>query len=132
MPVVRWHFTDPVTDEEWTVPRNPNTMTSPHPVKSRQTMPAPPGAPSAINIATQQAPVVPFEWTFGGDIRTEEHYDQLLAWSQKNRPILVTDHYGRTWRVIPVTLDVEELRPTARNLWRLRYRFSTLMLGGVP
>lgn len=132
MAVVRWRFTDPETDEVWTVPINPREMSSPHPVRNRQTLPAGPAASNqALSIRTLQEPLVPFEWTFGGVIRTQAHHDDLLAWSRKPNPILIRDHFLRTWRVIPTVFDATDRRPTARVPWRMTYTMHTQMLGRI-
>lgn len=127
---VRWIFIDGTTT--WTVPINPNEMSTPYASKRRQTM-GNSGGPAnrAGTIYTLQAPVVPHEWTFGGVIRTEDHHNQLLAWSQKNRPVRITDHFGRTWEVLIVQFDATDRRPTANNAWRMKYTMRTLMLGRV-
>jgi hypothetical protein len=133
MAVVRWRFTDPVTSYIWTVPINPNQMSSPYPSKQRQTLPATPNTAytDGSGILTLQAPVTPFEWTFGGAIRTEEHHDELRAWSQVPNPILIRDHFSRTWKVVITQFDATDRRPTMRTPWRMTYTMRSLMFGRV-
>lgn len=124
MSVVRWIFIDGATT--WTVPINPNEMSTPYPPKQRQAM-----GNRAGTIFTLQRPPVPHEWTFSGVIRTQAHHDELLTWSQKNKPIRITDHYGRTWEVLITGFNAEDRRPTQQTPWRMKYTMRTLMLGRI-
>lgn len=133
MTVVRWKFTDPKTAEVYNHPISPNQMSTPWLGRQTQTMvqSGPGGAVSDGGaLLAMQAPAVPTEWTFGGVIRTEQHYRDLLAWSKKDYPIVVTDHYSRSWNVIITTFEPEDRKPVPLAPWRSKYVMKTLMLSG--
>ena len=115
----RWTFVDTVTSETWTVPINPDSMSSPFP--TRQFVHAK-GFAGGLNrtrtfLAKPQATVI----EFGGVIRTKAHHDALEAWARKTVPIELTDHLARSWRVYVTEFIPTDRRPTARTPWRLRY-----------
>jgi len=129
----RWVFTDEVADETWTVPINPDSMTSPEPPAKNVTF-----ASGKVNDLHNNGRTVTFlgkptsrEWEFGGAIRTQAHYEGLVAWAAKTNDVLVTDHIGRTWRVLITDFLPTERPPTPRTPWRLRYTVKTTIIERV-
>lgn len=109
----RWIFHDPVAVETYTVPINPNAMTSPFPKTAKQTLPASPVDGRVRALSTPQ----PVEWQFSGVIRTQAHYDALLAWVRKQNPVEITDHLGRTFTVLLTTFDPQDQRTPLTTKW---------------
>lgn len=135
MPAIqRWIFHDPDTDETWTVPINPNSMTDPENrtrdfqfgVRSRS---ANIPAPAAIRGIENPLPII--EWEFGGVIHTQVHHDTLEYWSRKPGEIEITDHFGRTWVVLMKTFEPTERRPTPSKPWRFSYEMHADVLERV-
>lgn len=127
MTTVRWIFTDPVAVEAWTVPINPDSMSAS--LKSRKAKFGN-GFRRDTRVRTFVVPPDPKVFTFGGVIRTQAHYDGLEAWSKKTNAIIVTDHLGRDWRIVPTSFEPTDRKPTATVAWRLRYTFRATLLGG--
>ena len=118
--VLRWVFDDGT--EEWTVPINPNEMTSPFPTKnvSVQGTVRVTGKPIVF-----EGNIRPAEWQFSGVILDSDHYSKLLAWANKRRRIWITDHFGRL-------LDVylTGFKPTpkrSQRYWRHDYEITALV-----
>jgi hypothetical protein len=122
----RWLFTDSVVPATYRVPRNPNQMTNPFGSKSIDTLP---GGPVESRIRARMGVPTPHEWRFGGTGEDQDHHDQLLAWSQKEYPIDITDHLGRTFTVVITKFDYAERRPSAQRPWKFTYEMTTLVLG---
>lgn len=121
----RWLFQDPqATLADYRVPINPNRMSSPYLGKQLDTLPNLRG-----RLRTRQSPPVPFEWTFSGVIRTQAHHDSLLAYSQADNNIHITDHLGRQWDVIPQRFNPTEKRPSVRIADKYDYEFVSLVIG---
>lgn len=121
-----WVLSDPVTAATWTMPINPDKMTSPHPRKTLQHVRGTDG--KARSTAGRKQAV---EWSWEGVIRSQAHYDALLEWAQKPYPIEVTDHFGHTWSVVIQAFLPVDRRPNPRTPIRLRYTMQTLNLGRV-
>lgn len=124
--VRRWRLQDPVTGDTYTVPRNPNRMSSL--VRPNATTPRP-RSPIDGQVRVFRAPPKPFPWEFGGVTIDRAHYEALAAWVERPNRVLLTDHVGRTWDVRLV-----EFAPTAtrnKNLWRHEYTVRALVYGRV-
>ena len=132
----RWMFTDPDTSDSYLFEINPNQMDTPHPLLNLT-----PGARSATtgsqNVKDVGVPRViqgkrtPLTWTFSGVSRTRTQYLALRRWSVKKRPILVTDHFGRTWSILLTGVKFEERRPNPTVTWRFHYTATCTMYGRV-
>lgn len=126
---MRWTLTDPATAETWTMPINPDSMTSPHPPKDFASFAK--GIKGGHNRSRSfMVPASPVEWTWEGAIRTPEHHDALEAWSKKGT-VRVTDHLGRTWEVVMQRFEPSDRRPTPNTPWRMRYSMTALILRQV-
>lgn len=124
MNVPRWAFTDTRgLLAPYVFPINPNTMTSPFARKSLRTA-------TAINgvVRALQAPRSVHEWTFGGIIHDQAHYEALQTWAALGHRVLVTDHLARTW-----PCELVEFAPTpvrSRRPWKHTYSMRALVYGG--
>lgn len=115
----RWVLTDPATSETWTMPINPNAMTSPFPSKNlSHAYGVLRGSERAQSFLHPPALV---QWEWRGVIRSQEHHDTYLHWAAKSSEVHVTDHLGRTWEVLITAFEPEDRKPTARTEWRMRY-----------
>lgn len=126
---VRWTFTDDVADETYTVPINPDGMTSPKRPQKALTFGA--GRHRDTGDTRIQAYLnkpVSWDWEFSGAIRSQAHHDALDYWAKKTNDIVITDHNGRSWRVYPTDFLPTDRQPTPRVEWRLRYTFKVKIL----
>lgn len=125
--IVRWIFEDPLNaNEVWTVPMNPNKMTSPYRGHSTTTTATSPITGQASGIRT---PDVAVEWQFSGDLKSEAHFNQLLYWAGKPNRIYVTDHLGRKWLCFLTKFDPVPKGTSPTNQWRYTYTVSALVYG---
>lgn len=118
--VQRWRFIDGL--DTYTVPINPNEMTSPFPEKNIQvqTTVSSNGQPVVYEGATK-----PTQWQFSGVILGEQHLTDLLAWSQKKRRIVINDHFGRSLDVY-----ITAFKPTPKRssrYWKHEYTVNALV-----
>lgn len=123
----RWVFEDTVNPETYTVPINPNEMTSPH--KTHVTIAAPVSPVDGRIRATRNFPL-PREWSFSGVIREQTHHDALLAWVAKPYPIFITDHLERTWYVLLTEFAPVERRTNIKAPDRYTYEVKGYVLEG--
>lgn len=127
MATVRWVFTDAVADEAWVVPINPDSMTPFDVVKPRP-MRHGNGFRRDRRIRTFVEKPTTMEWSFGGVIRTEAHYNEMLRWVKKTNDVTIVDHTGQTFRVYLTDFEPEDRKPTRRTSWRLRYTVKAVLL----
>jgi hypothetical protein len=123
--VTRWVFHDPVALESWTVPFNPNKMSSPYRKKAQDLTPASP-IDGRIRVTEVDQPV---EWSFSGMIRTQAHYDELLRWRDKANPVTITDHLGRTFTILLTNFAPEDVRSSNPTKWS--YTMTGYVLDGA-
>jgi hypothetical protein len=129
MTVIRWTLTDPATSESWTMPINPNAMTSPQTAK---TLRHAYGIRRGVDrVRTFKTPNPAVQWEWSGVIRSKEHYDDYVYWASKTGEVHVTDHLGRTWEVFMASFEPEDRQPMANVPWRLRYKVRALLIGRV-
>lgn len=128
MTTTRWILYDPVAVETWTMPINPDSV-SPIPARKRSLRFAR-GQRADQRVRTMATPAPIGEFTWAGVIRTEAHYNTLVAWAKKTNAIQVTDHRGKVYRVFINSFDPTDRPPTRRTSWRLRYTMKTSLLEG--
>ena len=126
----RWVLTEVATGATWTMPINPDSMTSPFP--DRELTHARGVAGQLTQVRSVVAPPRPVEWEWSGVIRTQAHYDDLAVWAQKPGKVRVTDHLGRTFEVMLRAFEPEDRPPTKTTPWRLRYSMKALLLRRIP
>lgn len=132
----RWVLRDPASDETWTFPVNPNKMTSPHAARSFNILATAPSVVANGHSRGGLGRVIegnpePYEWSFSGFIREQQHFEDLLYWTRKVNRLELTDHLGRTWRIRFLVFNPDEQRPTARHPWRFTYDVKALNYGAV-
>lgn len=121
-----WTFTDPITSEVWTVPINPDSMTSPEkPAKALQV------ARQGLRVATLETKPTSWSWDFSGAIRTQAHHDALADWAGRDHAVLISTHLGRQYRVFITDFEPAEPPKPSRLPWRMRYTMKTLILERV-
>lgn len=122
----RWILTHVDTSETWTMPLNPNKMSSPHQDRSIQTSYGTRQGTQRLRgfVTATEAK----EWTWSGVIRTKEHYDKLEEWAKKTGRVRVTDHLGRVFEVFIQEFIPEDRQPNKKVSWRLTYQMTTLLL----
>lgn len=125
----RWVLTEVDTGATWTMPINPDQMSSPHQDKSISTAFGTKAGHERLRTFVTPSPAK--EWSWGGVIRTKQHYDQLELWAKKPGKIRVTDHLGRTFEVVIQGFVPEDRQPRPGVMWRMRYEMSTLLLRRV-
>lgn len=125
----RWVLTEVSTGATWTMPINPDQMSSPHQDRAINTAFGTRKGHDRLRTFVTPSPAK--EWSWGGVIRTKAHYDALEEWAKKPGKVRVTDHLGRTFEVMIQAFQPEDRDPTARVTWRLRYQMSTLLLRRV-
>lgn len=124
---VRWVLHDVATDESWTMPINPDSMSSPLSKRVLRVTTGQIGGRKRVF----QTPPQPQEWEWSGVIRTKAHYDALVDWAKRSVEVDVTDHLERTFRVFINAFVPEERPPTPQTPWRGRYTMKTTILGRI-
>ncbi len=127
----RWILTDPATAETWTMPINPDQMSSPQPTRTLSTVSGTGRYQNAARLRTFMTPSAAVDWEWGGVIRSQAHHDTLRTWARKPGEVHVTDHLGRTWAVLFTRFTPVERRPTPLVPWRQRYTMNALILRRV-
>lgn len=123
----RWTFYEVATGQSYTVPINPDSMTSPFGDTRSHTV-AHTGTPTGPRTATRMNRTPARDWEFSGPIRTREHHDALETWAKKPGKVHITDHLGRTFVVMFRSFEATDRKPTPTVPWRLRYTMKTLLL----
>lgn len=121
MAVVKWEISDGVTTVK--LAYNPVTMGSVFGPKQISVS-------TPLNLVTMQ-PSTAFSWTFEGNVYSDDEYNKLVLWHEKDEILELTDHLGRTWHVVSQTLDMKDRRDTAKNNERYTYSWTVLNLGKV-
>lgn len=114
----RWTFYDPATLETWRLPRNPQRMTPPVPLRRTRAE-----RDAFGNVRISRTGVGTFPWEFQGRVHSQDEYDTFEDWAGRNQ-VVVTDHLGREHLVIPVAFDpTPYVRNGTRNPWLFDYTF---------
>ena len=124
---VRWIFTDTETDETVTLDLNPNEASPPESGRNLKFAWGTYWGNDRMRVIDRPADT-PVGWTFGGVIRTEAHYTQLLEWAGRDTVLRIDTHVGRGYEVIVQKFDPIERRPTANVAWRAKYTMTCLVL----
>lgn len=127
MSVVRWRFLDIATSEEILLPLNPNTMSTPTETRNLSFAW---GVKVGVERmrAFQAPPDSPAQWTFGGVILEQSHYDLLVSWSGRLSILRIQDHIGRQFKVMIQKFDPVERRATPSRPWKADYTMTCLFL----
>ena len=123
----RWVFAEVGTANTWTVPLNPDSMSSPIAQRTlTSAFAAYQGSPRTPS--TMMRTPASTQWEFSGVIRTKAHHDDLIAWCRKPGKVRITDHLGRTFEVMISDIEIADRRPTPNTPWRLRYTVTASIL----
>lgn len=121
MAVTKWTLSD--GEESMTFKFNPETMESPYAQKELQI--------STLHLQTIMNPSKAAQWSFSGNIYTEDEYERLISWHEKDVVLWLTDHLLRTWKIVSEDLNITDRRNTAKNSTRWKYQWKVLVLGRV-
>lgn len=123
----RWTFVDEDGDlPDWTFDMNPSRVDS---EDVEELVEAAPRAPDG-SIADRAAQPPPMDWTWDAVIYTLAELDTLEAWLDNGRPILLTDHRGRAYRIQLQTVDLTRAG-TRLHPEKHKATVRVLMLGRV-
>lgn len=120
-----WVFDDGAGDT-YTVPINPNKMTSPYPEKAITTH-----VTTAVdgNTLYFQGRSAPANWQFGGKILDKDHYDNLRKWVYEKGRIVITDHFNRAISCLLLKFDPVPPAPAQSRVhyWNHDYTITALV-----
>lgn len=128
--VLRWVLQDPADPSPagtYTVPRNPNRMTSPFPARAITSE-----GTTAIDgqVLLWEGMTTPTQWSFGGTIVDAAHYEALRSWVyDRQGRLFVYDHFGR--RLVVVLKEFKADPPEKAKMgryWHHDYEISALVL----
>lgn len=126
--VYRWRFEDPAdanpATRTYTFAISPDTMSSPFGTRSVtfEGTTAVDGQP--IMWETQMPPT---QFTFGGQILDDAHYEQLRAWTyDRQGRLFLYDHFGRRMIVTLTKFDPTPKRAIGRY-WRHTYTITAFV-----
>lgn len=123
--VQRWVFTCPATGETYTVPRNPDQMTSPFATRTVSAKFT--SAVSGKALLTEGAPALA-QWQFGGTCVDAAHYEKLRHWvNDINSRVTITDHYGRVITCVLTFFDAKPRRDMHRY-WSHTYQITAMVI----
>lgn len=121
---VAWTFYDPIDDETYSLPINPNDGAEAELNKNvmRKATTAPGGR--TILMEGNRDPAA---FNFSGVILSQEQYEAFVTWFEKSRIILITDDLGREWQVYLVAF-----RPSRKISheypWRHEYQAEAVVV----
>lgn len=127
MPTIkRWTFR--AEGQAYTVPVNPNAMTSLFPTRAITARTTTAGAVLLFEGARQPAP-----WSFSGDILNAAHYEALRHWVYDiKQRVVISDHWGRDIECVLSSFAPVPKRALGKY-WRHTYEISgTVLRVGAP
>lgn len=109
--VVRWTLHDPVADEDFTFPFNPNEGGTPAVAKkiSYQASASPDGT-----VVIFEGRRDPQRLEFNGVILEQAHLDALTTWFNKRNKVTLTDDLGRVYTVYLTEFNASRVRRGSR------------------
>lgn len=121
---VRWTLTDGATTYTFKV--NPYEMTSTSPTYTKDSSPS----PVRGNPMSMSSKPTPTDWSFTGKAYNQQQYDDLLTWYEIERPLVLTDHLGRSWNVLLYSFGPKDVRrPGTTTKWQ--YEMKAYILGAA-
>ena len=127
MAIYRWKFKDPVTLEEYTVPKNPSAMDPVFPQRALTQQ-----ATTAIGgQGLMWEGALPAKlWNFSGTVTDPDHYEALRHWAYDiHNRILLTDHFGRVLTLVMQSFEATPKRAVGKY-WRHDYTCSAYIVAG--
>lgn len=132
---LRWKFEDPAdanpATRVYTFYRNPNTMSSPFPVRSLTH--AGTTAPNG-QVLLWEGVMTPTTWQFGGPTWNAAHHEMLRSWvyDRQGRKY-VYDHFGRRLTVVFQQFSFEPPeKPRYGRYWWGQYTIEAIVLAMTP
>lgn len=127
MALQRWLFHDPDGAMlDWTFPMNPASMQEPEIGDAVQIN----NVNSLIGSHDPQVPQPAVSWQFEGVVYTNADHDRFEEWMLNARPIDLTDHFNRTWRIYLENVDLVRAA-TRRRPERYKYTARAQVLERV-
>lgn len=124
----QWTMTDLVTSATYTFSFNPNRM---DPVMNPKALES---LPHLTSPRTWKSRTAPREWTFSGTCRGQQTHLDLLDWFTRKHELQITDHLGRTFKILPKEIEFRERR-SRHEPWKFDYTVRGLLteqaLGGI-
>jgi hypothetical protein len=128
-----WIFYDPVEDEEYSMPVNPNVDSSSLGVQKSNSYAVTAGSyysDTAENPGSYYNVTLIYErnddvkkFNFSGNIYSATEYYQLLYWANKRNYFQITDDLDRTFDVYITGFNIERLR-SRRFPWKHSYNLE--------
>jgi hypothetical protein len=131
MSVIKWRLEDPADPNpdtrSYTFEVNPNSMNSPYPTRSTQTM-----GTTAVdgNVLMWEGMRQPAQLTFGGVILSHAQYMALYDWvyNRKGR-LFLWDHFQRRMTVVLKSFSPEpKSKFNGKYYWRHEYTIEATVL----
>lgn len=126
-----WRFYDPVEDEEYFMPVNPNTDSGSIGISKNITYSSSSLVwrggiePIYLNIVYENVDE-PKQFSFSGMVYTAEDYMNLLYWSNKKNFIELTDDLDRTFEIYFSTFSID--RQKSRKFpWKHSYNIESFV-----
>ena len=132
---IAWVFYDPVTDDTYRMPVNPNNEQSSRSVQKSQKFAVaagryddPSATPSSYNNVTliYEGPDEISRFNFSGVIYTQIEYINLFSWAEKPNMIHITDDLDRTFEVYVVSFSTERRR-SKKFPWKHNYTMEAVI-----
>ena len=122
--VVRWTLFDPITDETYTFPFNPNEGGTPALTKNITYK-----ASAALDGTTLmfEGRAEPQRLEFSGVILEEAHLEALTDWFEKRNKIVLTDDLGREFTVYLTEFSASRVRRGTRPYYHT-YRATAVVV----
>lgn len=115
--MAKWTLYDGTTTFQFSF--SPVAMTSPNPTKDLTT--------STLQLQTVMNPTKAAQWTFNGNLYSDAEKARFILWHQKEQVLTLTDHLGRSWKVISQTLNIQDRQ--SHKAQRYTYSWQVLNLG---
>lgn len=128
----RWQLHDPVAVQTYVFEHSPNKA---QPINLEFNTITGASLRPGVGFARRSLPV-PKDWSFSGFYSTQAHHDALLAWSQRNVQLELTDHFGRVFSIliksfVPTERPPDHPSKTGASEWRGTYQMNCLMIGRI-
>lgn len=124
--VNKWVFVNPPTGETYTLPINPNRMTSPHAPRNvfSEATTAPDGQMIMWEGARRCQP-----WTIEGFILDQAHYEKMEQFLALNNRIIIVDHRLRAWICSIESFEPQKIGYETNPYWA-KYSLTAFIYGG--
>jgi hypothetical protein len=131
---IAWIFYDPVLDESYSLPVNPNSDNSSIGISKNIPYSVSSASYKSSNTNYQNVSVIldtvdeVKRFIFSGLIYSETEFNNFLYWANKQNYIEITDDLSRTFQVYIKSFKLERVR-SARFPWKHKYSMETVVRG---